>query len=197
MIQTLPTLLQTLREGLALIGVTGEGQSARIKLVTDTLAEAFVSKTATIAPARIEAMAQRLSHLEQYISEDGMLDEDMPLSPENIEMILGVDTAGLNVIPSTNTPVDPVMLEWAPRWSRAAGSRWTTTARASRCNTPGAAAASSCTCSPRSMAPATCCSCGAWPPTCSPACCPCMTKRRSPCARRAMRWRRFRRTLKG
>ncbi|MCG8989073.1 DUF1631 domain-containing protein [Delftia acidovorans] len=112
-IQTLPTLLQTLREGLALIGVTGEGQSARIKLVTDTLAEAFVSKTATIAPARIEAMAQRLSHLEQYISEDGMLDEDMPLSPENIEMILGVDTAGLNVIPSTNTPVDPVMLEWA------------------------------------------------------------------------------------
>lgn len=112
-IQTLPTLLQTLREGLALIGVTGDAQSTRIKLVTDTLAEAFVSKTATIAPARIEAMAQRLAHLEQYINEDGMLDEDMPLSPENIEMILGVDTAGLNVIPSTNTAVEPVMLEWA------------------------------------------------------------------------------------
>ncbi|CAB5700793.1 Protein of uncharacterised function (DUF1631) [Delftia tsuruhatensis] len=112
-IQTLPTLLQTLREGLALIGTTGDAQSARIKQVTDTLAEAFVSKTATIAPARIEAMAQRLAHLEQYISEDGSLDEDMPLSPENIEMILGVDTAGLNVIPSTNTPVEPVMLEWA------------------------------------------------------------------------------------
>ncbi|MBB1652634.1 DUF1631 family protein [Delftia sp. UME58] len=112
-IQTLPTLLQTLREGLALIGITGDAQSTRIKLVTDTLAEAFVSKTATIAPARIEAMAQRLAHLEQYINEDGMLDEDMPLSPENIEMILGVDTAGLNVIPSTNTPVEPVMLEWA------------------------------------------------------------------------------------
>lgn len=78
-----------------------------------SLAEAFVSKTATIAPARIEAMAQRLAHLEQYINEDGMLDEDMPLSPENIEMILGVDTAGLNVIPSTNTAVEPVMLEWA------------------------------------------------------------------------------------
>lgn len=112
-IQTLPTLLQTLREGLAVIGITGDAQSARIKLVTDTLAEAFVSKTAAIAPARIEAMAQRLAHLEQYINEDGMLDEDMPLSPENIEMILGVDTAGLNVIPSTNTPVEPVMLEWA------------------------------------------------------------------------------------
>lgn len=112
-IQTLPALLQTLREGLALIGVTGDAQSARIKRVTDTLAEAFVSKTAAIAPARIEAMAQRLAQLEQYIRDDGQLDEDMPLSPENIEMILGVDTAGLNVIPNTNAPVEAVMLGWA------------------------------------------------------------------------------------
>jgi hypothetical protein len=50
-------------------------------------------------------------------------------------MMLGVDAAGLNVIADTDTAVEPAMLEWAPRWRRAAGSRWTTTARASRCNT--------------------------------------------------------------
>lgn len=122
-IQTLPALLQTLREGLAMIGVVGDAQSARIKQVTDTLAEAFVSKAAAIAPARIEAMAQRLAHLEQYIREDGQLDEDMPLSPENIEMILGVDTAGLNVIPNTNAQVESVMLEWA---QSLAPGRWFT-----------------------------------------------------------------------
>ncbi|RGE46466.1 DUF1631 domain-containing protein [Comamonas testosteroni] len=111
-IQGLPTLLQTLRQGLELVSVTGDEQSAQIKKLTDTLAEAFVSKTAAIAPARIEAMAKRLSELENYISDDGTLD-DMPLSTESIEMMLGVDTADLNVIPNTDAAVEPAMLEWA------------------------------------------------------------------------------------
>lgn len=111
-IQGLPTLLQTLREGLELVGVTGEEQSAQIKKLTDTLAEAFVSKTAAIPPERMEAMAKRLSELEKYISDDGKLD-DMPLSSESIEMMLGVDAADLQVIPNTDAPVDPAMLEWA------------------------------------------------------------------------------------
>ena len=111
-IQGLPALLQTLRQGLELISVTGEEQSAQIKKLTDTLAEAFVSKTAAIAPARIEGMAKRLSELENYISDDGSLD-DMPLSTESIEMMLGVDTEGLHVIPNTEAVAEPAMLEWA------------------------------------------------------------------------------------
>lgn len=111
-IQGLPTLLQTLRQGLELVSVTGDEQSARIKKLTDTLAEAFVSKTAAIAPARIEGMAKRLSELENYISDDGTLD-DMPLSAESIEMMLGVDTAGLNVVPNTDATAEPAMQEWA------------------------------------------------------------------------------------
>ena len=111
-IQGLPALLQTLRQGLELISVTGDEQSAQIKKLTDTLAEAFVSKTAAIAPARIEGMAKRLSELENYISDDGSLD-DMPLSTESIEMMLGVDTEGLHVIPNTEAVAEPAMLEWA------------------------------------------------------------------------------------
>ena len=111
-IQGLPALLQTLREGLELVSVTGDEQSARIKVLTDTLAQAFMSKTAAIPVERIEAMAKRLSELEKYISEDGKLD-DLPLSVESIELMLGVDAADLNVIPNTDTPVESAMLEWA------------------------------------------------------------------------------------
>jgi hypothetical protein len=111
-IQALPALLQTLREGLALVNVTGSEQSARIKKLTDTLAGAFVAKSATIPAARIEAMARRLAELEQLIGEDGKLD-DTPLSPENIEMLLGMDTASLKVIANTHASVDAAMLEWA------------------------------------------------------------------------------------
>ena len=111
-IQGLPTLLQTLREGLELVSVTGDEQSARIKKLTDTLAEAFVSKAAAIPAERINAMAKRLSELENYIDEDGKLD-DMPLSADSIEMMLGVDTAQLHVVPNTDAPVDAGMREWA------------------------------------------------------------------------------------
>ena len=111
-IQALPALLQTLREGLALVNVTGSEQSARIKKLTDTLAEAFVAKAAAIPADRIDAMARRLAELEQFIGEDGKI-EDTPLSPENIEMLLGLDTASLQVIANTNAPVDAAMLQWA------------------------------------------------------------------------------------
>ena len=111
-IQGLPVLLQTLREGLELISVSGDEQAAVVKVLTDTLAQAFMSKTAAIPAERIDAMAKRLSELEKYISEDGKLD-DLPLSSESIEMMLGVDTADLNVISNTDTPVEPAMLEWA------------------------------------------------------------------------------------
>ncbi len=76
-IQQLPALLQSLRQGLVLIGVTGAPQDAQIKLLTDTLAEAFLSKTASIPQEQIEAMAKRLANLEDFISDDTL--GDMPL----------------------------------------------------------------------------------------------------------------------
>ena len=111
-IQGLPALLQTLREGLELVNVTGDEQSASIKKLTDTLAEAFVSKTAAIPVERIQSMAKRLAELESYMGDDGKLD-DMPLSADSIELMLGVDTAQLHVVPNADGPADPTMLEWA------------------------------------------------------------------------------------
>ena len=112
LIRSLPQLLQCLREGLTLIGMPASAQAEQLKRLTDTLAEAFIAKTAAIAPQDLEAMAQRLSHLEDFMTGDGLPD-DMPLSTENIEILLGVDIAGLQVLSSTAQPVEPTMLEWA------------------------------------------------------------------------------------
>ncbi|WP_404300869.1 DUF1631 family protein [Alicycliphilus denitrificans] len=112
-IQQLPALLQRLRQGLVLTGVTGAPQDAQIKLLTDTLAEAFLSKTASIAQEHIDAMARRLANLEDFISEDML--GDMPLSADNIELLLGIDASAIHVIADNGVPVPEDVLAWAQR----------------------------------------------------------------------------------
>ncbi|MET1117242.1 MAG: DUF1631 family protein [Comamonas sp.] len=111
LIRSLPQLLQCLREGLALVGMPAEAQAGQLKRLTDTLAEAFVAKTAAIAPEDLEALARRLSHLEDFMTTDGLPD-GTPLSAQNIEILLGVEIAGLQVLGSSTQAVDPALLQW-------------------------------------------------------------------------------------
>lgn len=110
-IQSLPALLQSLRRGLTLLGVAGAEQDAQIKLLTDTLADAFLSKTATIPQAHIDAMARRLANLEDYLSDEAL--GEMPLSAENIELLLGIDASAIHVFADNEAPVQPEMVAWA------------------------------------------------------------------------------------
>lgn len=110
-IQSLPGLLDRLRQGLALLGMVGEPQEAQIKVLTDVLAQAFVSKTEPIAHEQIEMLAQRLENLEDCISEAVL--GDMPLDAEAIEMMLGIDVSGLAVIADNDAPVEEAVVEWA------------------------------------------------------------------------------------
>lgn len=110
-IQGLPALLQRLRQGLSLVGVNGAPQDAQIKTLTDTLAEAFVSKTASIPPEHIEAMAKRLENLEDFIDDAVM--GDFPLDADSIEMMLGIDASSIHVIADNDGPVDEAMVQWA------------------------------------------------------------------------------------
>ncbi|WCM88662.1 DUF1631 family protein [Acidovorax sp. NCPPB 3576] len=110
-IQSLPPLLQHLRQGLSLLGVNGPEQDAQVKVLTDTLADAFLSKTASIPQAHIDAMARRLANLEDYIS-DATLGE-MPLNADNIELMLGIDASSIHVIADNGAPVEPGMVAWA------------------------------------------------------------------------------------
>ena len=110
-IQSLPGLLQRLRQGLDLLGVTGGAQDEQIKVLTDTLADAFLSKTASIPQAHIEAMAKRLANLEDFISDATL--GDMPLNADNIEMMLGIDASSIHVVADNGAPVEDAMVAWA------------------------------------------------------------------------------------
>ncbi|MDY0105755.1 MAG: DUF1631 domain-containing protein [Giesbergeria sp.] len=110
-IQSLPGLLQRLRQGLALMGVTGAAQDAQIKALTDTLAEAFLSKTAAIPMEHIEAMSKRLENLEDFIGDAEM--GDLPLDAESIEMMTGIDASAIHVVADNGAPVDDAMVAWA------------------------------------------------------------------------------------
>ncbi|CAN5246992.1 hypothetical protein BH10PSE18_BH10PSE18_26590 [soil metagenome] len=109
-IQELPRLLQRLRSGMTLLGMTGAPQEAHIKAIGETLADAFLSKTEAIPQAKIEAMALRLANLDDFVSVGG--NATVPLDTASIELLLGADAAALEVIPDTGQPVSEEMRAW-------------------------------------------------------------------------------------
>ncbi|CAN5799880.1 DUF1631 domain-containing protein [soil metagenome] len=110
-IQDLPKLLQRLRQGMTLLGIIGDPQEAQIKIIGATLSDAFMSKTEAIAPAKIEAMAQRLANIEDFVSDEGTA--EFPIDAASIELLLGVDAASIEVVPDTGQKVGEEMLAWA------------------------------------------------------------------------------------
>jgi len=110
-IQNLPKLLQRLRAGMTLLGMAPSQQDAHIKIVSDTLADAFLSKTEAIPAAKIEELAKRLANLEDFVSEDGM--GDLPLDAESIELMLGIDPATIDVVANGGSKPSNAMLAWA------------------------------------------------------------------------------------
>jgi hypothetical protein len=110
-IADLPALLLRLRHGRALIGVQGPEQESHIKRIGDTLADAFLSKTESIPHARIEQMAKRLANLEDFVDDDA--EADLPLDKESIELMLGIDASGIEVIASGGSQPNAAMQSWA------------------------------------------------------------------------------------
>jgi hypothetical protein len=110
-IQDLPQLLQRLRVGMGLLGMSPTDQDAHIKIVSDTMADAFMSKTQAIPQAQIDAMTQRLANLEDFVSEDGL--GDLPLDAESIEMMLGIDASTIEVVTNGGSKPTPAMVAWA------------------------------------------------------------------------------------
>ncbi|MDF2462577.1 MAG: hypothetical protein K0Q43_812 [Ramlibacter sp.] len=110
-IQDLPRLLQRLRQGMTLVGIEEKAQEGHIKVIGDTLADAFLSKTEAIAQAHIEAMAKRLAHLEDFVADDPST--DLPLDAESIELMLGIDASNIEVISDGGSRPSAAMLAWA------------------------------------------------------------------------------------
>ena len=110
-IQQLPGILQRLRQGMALLGFPQGLQDQHIKSVSDTLADAFMSRTESIAQSQLDTLAKRLANLEDYLPEGGVGDFD--LNSDSIELITGVDASNIEVINHGVSQPNEAMRAWA------------------------------------------------------------------------------------
>lgn len=110
-IQQLPGLLQRLRQGMSLLGYSPAIQDAHIKSVSDTLADAFMSRTEVISQESLDKLSDRLAHLEDYLPDSGV--GDLDLDNESIEMITGVDASNIEVIRQGGSQPNEAMRAWA------------------------------------------------------------------------------------
>jgi hypothetical protein len=110
-IADLPKLLQLLRTGMSMLGMTSSVQDQHLKIISDTLADAFMSKTDAISLERIEEMAKRLANLEDYLSDEDV--GDLPLDTENLVMMIGIDASDIEVIADGGSQPSEAMRSWA------------------------------------------------------------------------------------
>src|SRR5690606_18019005 len=110
-IQQLPGLLQRLRQGMSLLGYPQGLQDSHITSVSDTLADAFMSRTEAIPQERLDQLSQRLANLEDFLPEGEV--GDLDLDHDSIEMITGVDASDIEVINAGGSQPSEAMRAWA------------------------------------------------------------------------------------
>jgi hypothetical protein len=108
-IRKLPSLLKTLRNGMADAGVLQERQEEHIRQLNNSLAAAFTAKAAAIAPERLEELTARLDTLEELLpdAEDLQIDDAMMLD------LSGHESDELEVVGEGGSMPTPGMLAWA------------------------------------------------------------------------------------
>ncbi|WP_422583942.1 DUF1631 family protein [Polaromonas sp.] len=110
-IAALPRQLQLLRQGMTLLGLDLPAQDVQLKIISDTLVDAFMSKTDVIPLEKIEAMARRLTNLEDYLSEQDV--GDFPLDADSLVTMIGIDAANIEVIGDGGSQPTEAMRAWA------------------------------------------------------------------------------------
>lgn len=110
-IADLPALLRVLRRGMALVSLGIAEQDQHLKVVSSILADAFMSRTDAIPLERIDAMAKRLSNLEDYLSDEDV--GDLPLDTESLVMMTGIKAADIVAIADGGSQPNDAMRAWA------------------------------------------------------------------------------------
>jgi hypothetical protein len=110
-IADLPKLLQLLRMGMTMLGLGTTDQDAHLKIISDTLADAFMSKTDAISVEKVEAMAKRLTNLEDYLSDEDV--GDLPLDTDSLVTMIGIDATDIEVIADGGSHPTEAMRAWA------------------------------------------------------------------------------------
>ena len=110
-ISELPKLLQLMRMGMTMLAMDSQSQDQQLKVISDTLADAFMSKTDAISSERIDAMAKRLTNLEDYLSDEDV--GDLPLDTDALVMMIGIDASDIEVVTDGGSQPSEAMRAWA------------------------------------------------------------------------------------
>lgn len=95
---------------MGLLGLSEIAQNAHLKVIGDTLSDAFLSRTENIPRAEIDDMARRLERLEEVVLED--VAGDIPLNPETVELMLGMDASTFEVLADGGSKPTDAMVAW-------------------------------------------------------------------------------------
>jgi hypothetical protein len=96
---------------MGLLGYPPALQDQHIKSVSDTLADAFMSRTEEIPQESLDRLAKRLANLEDFLPDSNV--GDLDLDNESIEMITGVDASNIEVIRQGGSQPNEAMRAWA------------------------------------------------------------------------------------
>ncbi|MFV0681533.1 DUF1631 family protein [Ottowia sp.] len=110
-VQQLAGIIAVLRDGMTTLAMAEEEQTGHIKLINEAVMQAFVSRAASIDPAKLAELASSLAGLEDVVTDDP--EGDVLLDPGMIEMMFGVPPDELAVIAEGGSMPGPGMLQWA------------------------------------------------------------------------------------
>jgi hypothetical protein len=96
---------------MSMLGLAASEQDRHLKTISDTLADAFMSKTDAISMERVEAMAKRLTNLEDYLSDEDV--GDLPLDTDSLVTMIGIDAADIEVVTDGGSQPTEAMRAWA------------------------------------------------------------------------------------
>ena len=102
-IADVPAIMATLRMGMQLISCPDAEQKAIVESINAVLTDAFMSKTEPIDQEVLAVLSERLANLEDYVTDED-LGRELPLDADSIELVLGIDTSGLNLITGEGAP---------------------------------------------------------------------------------------------
>ena len=108
-IQRLPVLLKSLREGMAAAGMETARQDEHIQQLNNSLAAAFTAKAAVIPDERLRELMERLETLEELLPDQAGVDIDESMVLD----LSGHQSSELEVVLDGGSMPTPAMVAWA------------------------------------------------------------------------------------
>jgi len=108
-LRRLPPLLKIVRDGMARAGLPVAKQDEHVQQLNAALAAAFSARSASISPAHLKAVTDRLDALDEVLPDLAEVD----LDEQTLRDLSGHETDELQVVAEGGTMPTPAMLAWA------------------------------------------------------------------------------------